>query len=165
MPCPGWDKRVILWLRPMYLILVKFVSWVLIYFSDLPSLLDTNSMDAFLHLLKEDVPACPQTSDRQNTTPSLYDELFLPTPSQKCPVTPQLDIDHIDEFIQKELDVISSELTNYINIRRGQKVKRRLFSGTCSDDEPIPKKRRTSASYSYEDTDSDFTWTTSVRLS
>lgn len=126
-------------------------------------------MDAILHLLQVDVPACPLTSDRQDTIPSLYDELFLPTPSQKCPVTPQLDIDHIDEFIQKELDVISSELTNYIDNRTGHKVKKRLFSGTCSDDEPTPKKRRTSASYIHEDTDSDdcsqLTWTTSVRRS
>ena len=123
-------------------------------------------MDAVLRLLQEEVPTCPHTSDSQNTTLSLYDELFLPTPSQKCPVTPQLDIDHIDEFIQNELDVISSELTNYINNRKGQKVKKRLFSGTCSDDEPTRKKRRTS---SCEDTDSDdcseFTWTTSVRRS
>ena len=117
-------------------------------------------LDDLLEVFQHFTPSCTSTS---GTTTSFYDDSLLSKTSEKCPSTPQLDIDLLDEFVLRELESISAELSDYNSTRRGQKVKKRLFS-CSSDEEPTPKKRRVSSSSDSEsDDDLQLAWTSARR--
>lgn len=124
-------------------------------------------MDQILQNLQEVFTPCQLSLDNCNTgTNSLYDDLFYsPNPKKQQPTTPKLELCRLDEFVLQELDIISVELSFYNSTRRGQRVKRRLFSCSGDNDEPMPKKRCTiNLSHSESDDDSEFTWSSVCRI-
>ncbi|XP_063426888.1 uncharacterized protein LOC134710454 [Mytilus trossulus] len=125
-------------------------------------------LDQILQDLQEVFTPCQLSlADDCNTgTNSLYDDLFYsPNSKKQQPTTPQLELTRLDEFVLQELDIISAELSVHNSTRRGQRVKRRLFSCSGDDDEPAPKKRCTiNLSHSESDDDSEFTWSSVCRI-
>ncbi|XP_063425922.1 uncharacterized protein LOC134709702 [Mytilus trossulus] len=126
-------------------------------FSEKPLQPSSKDLDCYLKTLQDGATTCqsPMSINAEKNISLTIPDNFIKS-SAKKPDYPQLDINRLDEFLLKELEVISTELSVINSTKRGQKVKKRLF--VCSNDGESNTKRRRTESFTETDADIKCIW-------